>query len=85
MSTFMTEIHPARVHHVTATELSFNENELKDLFKAAIIEVLEERRDLLRGILEEALEDVGLAYAIREGESTAATSRDDVFEILEAS
>ncbi len=67
------------------TPASFNKNELKDLLKAAIVEVLEERRDLLREILEEALEDVGLAYAIQEGESTATASRDAVFEILEAS
>jgi len=67
------------------TLASFNENELKDLLKAAIIEVLDERRDLLREILEEALEDIGLAHAIQEGESTDTTSRDAVFEILEAS
>lgn len=64
---------------------AFDENELKGLLKAAIMEVLEERRDLLREILEEALEDIGLAYAIQEGESTAIADRNAVFEILEVS
>lgn len=67
------------------TPASFNENELKSLLKAAIVEVLEERRDLLRDILEGALEEVGLAYSIQEGERTATVSRDAVFEILEVS
>lgn len=58
---------------------------LKTLFKEAIVEVLEERRDLLREAFEEALEDVGLANAIEEGRRTREVSRDAVFSILEGS
>ena len=58
---------------------------LKDLLKQAIVEVLEERRDLLRDAFEDVLEDMALNKAIQEGEATDPVSRDDVFEVLEAS
>ncbi len=55
---------------------------LKDLFKAALVEVLEERRDLFRDLLEEALEDIGMRHAIEEGLRGRNVSRGDVFSIL---
>ncbi len=55
---------------------------LKDLFKAALIEVLEERRDLFRDLLEEALEDIGMRYAMEEGLRGRNVGRDDVFSIF---
>jgi hypothetical protein len=60
-----------------------DEAKLKDLLKATIIEVLEERRDLLRDLLEEALEDIGLTHAIEEGALTDTVSRDEIFGLLE--
>ncbi len=47
-----------------------------------MIEVLEERRDLVLGLVEEALEDIGMLHAIREGEQSPLVSRDEVFRIL---
>ena len=41
-----------------------DEEKLKSLFKAAIIEVLEERGDLVREAIEEAIEEIALARAI---------------------
>ena len=43
-----------------------DEEKLKSLFKAAIIEVLEEHGDLVREAIEEAIEDIALARAIDE-------------------
>jgi hypothetical protein len=43
-----------------------DEEKLKGLVKAAIIEVLEERGDLVREALEDAVEDYALARAIEE-------------------
>jgi hypothetical protein len=60
-----------------------DEDRLKELLKAAIIEVLEERRELLRSLIEEALEDVAFARAIEEGETTELINRSEVLEILE--
>jgi hypothetical protein len=43
-----------------------DEEKFKGLIKAAIIEVLEERGDLVREALEDAVEDYALARAIEE-------------------
>ena len=59
-----------------------SQDQLKELVKAAIAEVLEERRDLLRDVIEEAMEDIALSRAIEEGENTEVISRDAVFNLL---
>ena len=63
-------------------EALINTNQLKELLKAALVEVLEERRDLIHDVVEEAMEDVALARAIEAGESTENVSRDEVFKLL---
>ena len=66
-------------------EVSIDEQRLKDLLKSAVIEVLEERRDLLLDVLfEEAAEDAALARGIEEGERTDVVSRSEVFQTLDA-
>jgi hypothetical protein len=62
-----------------------DEAKLKDLLKSAIVEILEERKDLVREALEEALEDIALARAIEEGEQSGLATRDEVFKELESS
>jgi hypothetical protein len=57
---------------------------LKDALKSALIEILEERSDLLREVLTEVFEDVALARAIREGEASEPTSREEIFRILDS-
>jgi hypothetical protein len=65
------------------SSISLDEGKLKDLLKTAIVEVLEERKDLVRDLLEEVLEDIALVRAIEAGEQTGTASRDEVFKILE--
>ena len=65
------------------SNLSIEEAKLKDLFKSVIVEILEERGDLIRELLEEAIEDIALARAIEEGMSSPTVSRAEVFEVLE--
>jgi hypothetical protein len=60
-----------------------NESRLKEILKSALIEVFEERKSLFSELLAEALEDMALIHAIKEGESTKSASRDEVFSILE--
>ena len=59
------------------------EQTLKTILKAAIVEVLEERRDLVRAIIEEALEDAGLVAAIDEGLRTGAVTRSEILAVLD--
>ena len=65
------------------SSISVDEGKLKDLLKTAILELLEERKDLVRDLLEEALEDIGLVRATEAGEQTGTVSRDEVFKVLE--
>jgi len=66
------------------TTATVDEEKLKDLMKAALVEALKEQRDLVQDILEEALEDIALARAIDQGLRSEAASREDIFTILEA-
>ena len=65
------------------TTVTIDEKKLKDLLKSALVEALEERRDLVQEIVEEAMEDIGLAHAIKQGLVSEAISREKVFAILE--
>lgn len=65
------------------TTVAIDEDKLKDLLKAAIVEVFKEQRELLYNLLEEALEDIALVHAIEEGKTSNTVSQKEVFEILE--
>ena len=54
---------------------ALEERRIKVLLKDAVVEVLEERRDLLREALQEGLEDMAMLKAIRDGEKSRLTSR----------
>ena len=62
---------------------TFDEEKLKDLLKMALVEALEENRDLVQDIVEEAMEDIALARAIEQGLGSESVSRDEVFTVLE--
>jgi hypothetical protein len=64
-------------------ELAANEAQLKEVIKAALVEVLQERQDLLYDAIERAIEDIAFARAIEEGDRTELIERDEVFAILE--
>jgi hypothetical protein len=64
-------------------QLLAKDEELKRVFKEALCEVLDERKDLLREIVEEAVENASLARAIDEGRRTGKVSRKQIFSILE--
>lgn len=58
------------------------ERALRRTVKAAVEEVFEERKDMMSDLLEEALLDIGLARAIREGESSRKVSRQDIVNAM---
>ena len=55
---------------------------LKNIFKEALAEVLEERQDLFAEIVMEALEDFALVRAIQKGENSEEVSREEVMQVL---
>jgi len=64
--------------------VTIEEGKLQGLIKTALIDVLENRRDLMREVVEETLEDWAFSRAIEEGLKSKAASRDEVFAILES-
>lgn len=56
---------------------------LKEIFKQAIIEAIEEKKDVVHDLLVDAMEDLSMIHAIQEGEKTGSASRNEVFNILE--
>ena len=58
------------------------ERRIKVLLKDAVVEVLEERQDLLREALQESLEDMAMLKAIRDGEKSRITNRKKIFQRL---
>jgi spore coat polysaccharide biosynthesis protein SpsF (cytidylyltransferase family) len=65
--------------------LTADSGKIKELFKQAIIEAMEEKREVVHDLLVEAMEDLAMIHAIQEGEETESVSRDEVFKILEGS
>ena len=59
------------------------EGQSKELFKQAICEVLQERKDWFYDLFAEVMEDFALVKAIREGEVGESVTREEVFSILE--
>ena len=55
---------------------------LKNIFKEALTEVLEERQALFTEIVMEALEDFALVRAIQEGEDSEEVGREEVMQAL---
>ena len=58
------------------------ERRMKVLLKDAVVEVLEERQDLLRAALQESLEDMAMLRAIQASEKSRLTSRKKIFQRL---
>ena len=69
---------PRYLARMTALE----ERRIKVLLKDAVVEVLEERSDLLRDAFQESLEDMAMLKAIKSGEKSRLTSRNKIFQRL---
>ena len=66
------------------TTTTLDEARLKGLMKEALVEVLQERGELVADLLAEFVEDVVLDRAIDEARGSDNVSRDEVFRELEA-
>jgi hypothetical protein len=57
--------------------------QLKEIFKGAIVELLRENRSEVSALLSEIIEDIAMGKAIDEGENTELVSRQSIFNLLE--
>lgn len=65
-------------------ELTIDEIHAKKLLKEVLLELMNERQDLFFEIVTEALEEIGLAEAIREGRKNDFVSEAEITAILES-
>ncbi len=63
-------------------EASLEDAKLKALLKETLVELLEERREEFSDLLLEALEDLALSRAIREGENTDLVDKKEILKII---
>lgn len=56
---------------------------LKEIFKQAIMEAIEEKKSIVHDLIVDAMEDLAMIHAIQDDESTELVSRSEVFAILE--
>ena len=64
-------------------QTQLDEGKLKQILKEALIEALEEKKDLFHELIVEAIEDIGLINAIREGQNTETVTKQEIFDILD--
>lgn len=64
-------------------QTQLDEGKLKQILKEALIEALEEKKDVFHELIVEAIEDIGLTNAIRQGQNTETVSKQEILDILE--
>lgn len=65
------------------SEVTLNPDQLKEILKSAIIELIRDNREEVSEFLAEIIEDMAMERAIAEGETTELTSRDSISRLLE--
>jgi hypothetical protein len=65
------------------SEITLNPEQLKDILKNAIIELIRDNREEVSEFLAEIIEDVAMEKAIAEGGTTELVSRESIFRLLE--
>ena len=64
-------------------QTQLDESRLKQILKEALIEALEEKKEVFHELIVEAIQDIGMINAIREGQTTGTVSKQEIFDILE--
>ena len=61
---------------------TLQKNQLKSIVKSAITEIIEDNGDLIREIIEEAVESAFMVKSIKQGKKSKKISRKRVFDVL---
>ena len=64
-------------------EIILKEHELKQLLEEIIFKLFTEKREILKEILTEVIEDIALSKAIEEGRKNEFVSKDEIMDIIE--
>lgn len=64
-------------------QLTLDDAKTKELLTEVLVELLQQNRGLFHELILDALEEVGLANAITEGEDTEFVEEDDIRSLLE--
>jgi hypothetical protein len=62
--------------------ISLDEEQFKNLLKETLVELFEERQDLFAAMVAEAMEDIGLANAIRVGRRNDFVDKERIDAVL---
>ena len=62
--------------------ISLNDDKTKELLTEVMVELIKTNRDVLREIMVDTLEEVGLANAIADGRNNDFVSEAEIFSIL---
>ncbi|MEA5602387.1 hypothetical protein [Nostoc sp. UHCC 0252] len=65
------------------SEITINPDQLKEILKSAIVELIRDNRKEVSEFLAEIIEDVSMEQAIAEGETTELVSPESIFKLLE--
>jgi hypothetical protein len=63
--------------------ISIDEKRMKHLLREALADAIEDNRDMFYELIVEAIEDIGLSRAIREGLKTKTIARRRIYKVLE--
>ncbi|NJN74623.1 MAG: hypothetical protein HC799_18450 [Limnothrix sp. RL_2_0] len=63
--------------------MQLDEGKTKELLTEIVIDLLQNRQDVIREILLDALEEVGLGQAITEGRQNDFVAEEEIFALLD--
>lgn len=65
------------------SETALNPDQLKEIVKTAIVELLQDNQEEVSDFLTDIIEDIALMQAITEGENSEMVDRASIFQLLE--
>jgi len=65
------------------SEMTLNQEQLKEILKTAIVELIRDNHEEISEFLAEIIEDMAMERAIAEGKTTSLISREAIFQLLE--
>lgn len=64
-------------------KLSIEDKQTKEMLTEMIIDIIKTKKDLFYDLIQEALEEISLANAIKEGRKNDFVSEDKIFALLD--